>query len=315
VTIRAATPADLDLLLELAARWRLESELPPPPYPEDPPDARRPKLEQMVRDGIVLIAEDGDEPVGYLLAEYGQRGPTTLYVTNVWVESSRRRRGLGRELLRRTAEVAAERGATHLLLDVDSKNVEALSFYYRLGFEDQAKILRAPLGTLTSPPEEAESRGAVHVQTDDADAVERAIAQYLPRISRSVEATVERDRTWTSVRLSSYDPDVARRLARELSERFGVTLQLALEREAVVRFVLHDRGRMVDEYLSVPTYYGALPPGDALALRANPTVVARLTGADPGRVRAAAPTGTSPAELPPARELYDALADVLGVTP
>ena len=57
-----------------------------------------------------------------------------------------------------------------------------------------------------------------------------------------------------------------------------------------MRFVIHDQGRMVDEYLSVPDYFGPLPPGDALALRANPTVVSRLTGAEPSRVRAVART-------------------------
>ena len=53
-----------------------------------------------------------------------------------------------------------------------------------------------------------------------------------------------------------------------------------------MRFRLYERGRMVDEYLSVPTYYGALPKGDELALAANPTLVARLTGADRDDVRA-----------------------------
>ena len=70
---------------------------------------------------------------------------------------------------------------------------------------------------------------------------------------------------------------------------------------------------MVDEYLSVPEYFGPLPPGDALALRANPTVVSRLTGAEPARVRAVARTAAGPSELPPARELYAQIAEVLGL--
>ena len=71
------------------------------------------------------------------------------------------------------------------------------------------------------------------------------------------------------------------RLAKEISERIGgVVVALALELEAVVRFRLYENGRMVDEYLSVPTFYGELPKADELALEANPTLVARLTGAD-----------------------------------
>ena len=74
-----------------------------------------------------------------------------------------------------------------------------------------------------------------------------------------------------------------------------------------------DRGGIVDEYLSVPEFYGPLAPGDVIGLAANPTVLARLTGADPQRVRAAAPTGAAPADLPPAREILAELAETLGL--
>ena len=61
---------------------------------------------------------------------------------------------------------------------------------------------------------------------------------------------------------------------------------------------------MVDQYLSVPNYFGPLPPGDELALRANPTVVSRLTGAEASRVRAVARNADRTGDLPPADELY-----------
>ena len=41
----------------------------------------------------------------------------------------------------------------------------------------------------------------------------------------------------------------------------------------------------------MPEFHGPLPPGDVVALAANPRVIARLTGADPARVRTAARTG------------------------
>ena len=93
----------------------------------------------------------------------------------------------------------------------------------------------------------------------------------------------------------------------------AVVLLLGVEEGQTVRYALFERGRVVDEYLSVPEYHGPLPPGDAIALAANPTVVARLTGADPAAVRAAARTAASPAELPPARELVAALAAAIGL--
>ena len=72
---------------------------------------------------------------------------------------------------------------------------------------------------------------------------------------------------------------------------------------------------MVDEYLSVPSYYGELPKGDELALEANPTLVARLTGAAKDDVRRVARTAASPAGLPPAAELYEQIARLMGVEP
>ena len=72
---------------------------------------------------------------------------------------------------------------------------------------------------------------------------------------------------------------------------------------------------MVDEYLSVPTYYGELPTGDQLALAANPTLVARLTGADRDEVRRVARTAAAPAALPPAPDLYGQIAELMGLEP
>ena len=41
----------------------------------------------------------------------------------------------------------------------------------------------------------------------------------------------------------------------------------------------------------------------------------RLTGADPRRVREVARTAASPDDLPPAQELYEQIATVMGVQP
>jgi hypothetical protein len=92
-----------------------------------------------------------------------------------------------------------------------------------------------------------------------------------------------------------------------------IVIALALEVDQVVRMIALDRGGIVDEYLSVPEFYGALPPGDVIGLAANPTVLARLTGADPAAVRDVARTAPTPGELPPPRELLAAFAAVLGL--
>ena len=312
--IRAATLDDLDLLMSLVQQ--LESELPQLPYPDDPPEVERGKVAGMVADGVALIADADDEAVGYALARFGDQGPTTVYVTDLWVDPAWRGQDIGHELLRRVAREALERGSTHVVLDVHPENRQALAFYDRLGFEESARILHVGIERFLQEREQpAESIGALHVQSDDAPAVERRVVEYLPRLRRGASGHVEPGHAWTTVRIEPFDRDIMRKLGAELSHRFGVTVLLMLEEGAVVHFVIHDRGRMVDEYLSVPEYYGPLPPGNAAALRANPTVVSRLTGALPARIRAATPNADRPGDLPPADELYVQLADALGLQP
>jgi ribosomal protein S18 acetylase RimI-like enzyme len=313
MTIRTATPEDVDLLMSLVER--LESELPPLPYPEDPAEFERAKVERMVSDGVALVAEDDGRPVGYALARYGDHGPTTVYVSDLWVDAVARRRGVGRELLRGVGTAAAARGVSHVVLDADAKNRDAIAFYEHLGFEEGARIFRIALeGLLREEEPKPESVGALHVQPDDVQAVERVVTEFLPRFLRGASGQVDAGRTWTVVRTDPFDLEALRKLGTELSYRFGVTVALTLEEGAIVRWIIHDHGRMVDEYVSVPEYFGALPPGDALALRANPTVVARVTGADAARVRATARTAERPGDLPPAEELYAQLAELLGLT-
>jgi hypothetical protein len=157
----------------------------------------------------------------------------------------------------------------------------------------------------------------VFVQTDDETAIEKAVAQFVPRLGRSAHTAVKPPRNgWIEVEdeLCSRDPKALRRLGQELSYRTGgVVLTLGIEDGALVRYLLLDRGSVADEYASLPEYHGPLPPGDVIALGANPTVVHRLTGADPDRVRAVARTARSAEELPPVHDLYNQLAELLGV--
>lgn len=161
------------------------------------------------------------------------------------------------------------------------------------------------------------SFGSIHVQTGDTALVERAARQFVPRLGRSPGTAVLPVRDgWTAVydALCDRDRKAHRRFAEGLSTRLGsVVVALAVEEGAAVRLLLFDRGRMVDEYLSVPDFHGPLPPGEALSMAINPPLVARLTGADAGAVRAIARTGASPSDLPPAPELIAELGALLGL--
>jgi hypothetical protein len=221
-------------------------------------------------------------------------------------------------LLRACAEVAREQGAETLSLEVLLANEVGRAAWQQLGFKDVWVGMAQPLATLDVRLAQAEDAGdwraTTHVQSDDEVSVERAVGQFLPRLAA---AEVRSNESWMRVTdpVLDRDRDAHGRLAKELSERLGaVTVALALE-GPVVRFRLYERGRMVDEYLSVPTYYGALPKGDELALAANPTLVSRLTGADRDDVKRVARNASSAAELPAAPELYEQIARLMGLEP
>jgi len=288
--IRVATKDDSALILELRAEF--EAEVPAELWDDD--DAN-------YEWTVVLLADD------VAFAAIDRKGDRTWLLDILYVKPEARRKGLGTELLRAAAQHAKEQGAEILALEVQERNAGARRLYERLGFTTYDRLLATPIAGLLATPDPAETVGAVHVQNDDVEKVKRDATKVLRR-----EPEVTAANGWSRV---DAKPDELRNLARELSFMAGVSVALSLEDGAVVRYVLFDRGSMVDEYLSVPEYFGELPPGDVYALGANPTVVARLTNADPARVRAVARTAASPAELPPAKDLYAQIADVLGVQP
>jgi hypothetical protein len=221
------------------------------------------------------------------------------------------------EALRRLVDEARSSGTEQVVVETSH---EAGDAWIRAGFTEQARVLEAPLELVERMlvGGKEPSFGSVQVQTDDLEAVVRAVRQYVPRLPGGSKGSVVAPprNGWTAVydELCDREPEMLRRLARELSDRMGaVVLLIGVEEGAVVRFVFLERGRVMDEYLSVPEYHGPLPPGDVIGLGANPTVVARLTGAEPARVRQTARTAKSVPELPPAPELIAHIAAVLGV--
>ena len=318
MTIRAATEADHDLIREL---WKeFEAELGHEPYQRETWDEAWDDLSETVREGVALIAEENGRALGFIFCVLGDRGRKTAHVTDVYVRPEARRRGIGRALLAGIVEPARAASLDHASLEVLIRNADARRLYDRLGFAPVDMFMVAPLDVFAdrlASDERPRSFGSLHVQTDDETGVERAVTKFMPRVGRTEWTNVARTRDgWVTVTddLCDHDRSAQRRLGAELSERMGVpVVALALEEDAVVRFLLFDRGRMVDEYLSVPSYYGQLNKADELSLAANATLVSRLTGADPGRVRAVARTASSPSELPPARELIEQIADLMNL--
>jgi hypothetical protein len=237
----------------------------------------------------------------------------------VHVRARARRQGVAKALVQSCVQEVKEKGATRVTLDVLSTNTVARNVWSRLGFEEVVVEMATPLDVLEgrlAGMQVGPSRAAIHVQSDDEASIQRAVAGFVPRLESP--QVVGAPSGWTRItdKLFDDDRDAQSRFARDLSDRLGaVVVALALEHAAVVRFRMYETGRMVDEYLSVPTYHGPLSKGDELALEANPTLVARLTGADRDVVKAVMRTAPSPAELPPPEELYEAVARTMGLEP
>lgn len=306
MNVREATPADQEAVLELFRSMDWDR-----PWP-------RPEIEPAhLEDKLVLVAEDDGEVVGFAFGDMTTHGRAHLNVACVRPEN--RRRGVGSALVSEFAARALASGSEHVTLDVDVTNDVGQLVWQRLGFTEYSKRLFARAEALEAragAAEPGESYASIHVQTDDAAAVEAAAAKYLPRFGGG-EARVNGPLNgWVVVYsdLSDRDRQARERLAAELSNATGaVVCTLAVEDGRVVRFVFYERGSVVDEYQSVPEYFEPLPPGDVTALSANPTVVARLTGADRAHIRAVARAASSPDELPPAPELLQQIAEAMGL--
>jgi ribosomal protein S18 acetylase RimI-like enzyme len=313
VTIRRATEADEAVLralweeFEIEVPWTLEE---PESWADEWPDT----LDD-IQGGGVFIAEDADGPVGVARIEAPVRG--RAHIQFVHVRPRGRRQGIAKALLAECVADAKARGARFISLEVLRDNENAIAVWRRLGFTEATYLMAAeiePLEARVLAEFPGEHKASTHVQSDDELSVRRAVDQFIPRLE---SADVSANGSWIRIADSVFDRDgdAHHRFARDLSDRLGaVTVALSLEGE-VVRFRLYERGRMVDEYLSVPSYYGNVSKGDELALAANPTLVARLTGADADDVRRVARNAPSPAELPPAGELYDQLAILMGLEP
>lgn len=315
MTIRQATRDDAATLERL---WRaFEGEVPPPPHGDHDPEQELEEIRGIVDAGLAFVAEHETGAVGFALAR--RTGERTSRLTDLYVAPDARRDGVAAGLVHAVVETLAPQGVEHLDLEVTASNAGARAVYHRWGFGEETVVLVAAVSALRerlAPGRHAESFASLHVQTDSIGDVERAARAFAPRIGSSGTKVIGPRNGWVAVydEVIDRDPTALVRFAREVSSRMGtVVVALSLEVDEVVRMVALERGGIVDEYLSVPEFYGALAPGDVIGMAANPTVLARLTGADPQRVRTAAPTAVSPADLPPAREILAELAAALGL--
>jgi GNAT superfamily N-acetyltransferase len=165
-SIRAATPADIPLILQLIRALATY---------EREPDAVKTTEADLLRDGFdkqpcfeCLIAEsEHGEAAGFALYFYNYstwRGRSGIHLEDLFVLPHFRGQGIGKALLARVAARAAEQGCVRLQWDVLEWNQTAIDFYQGLGaqFLDEWRIMRVnddAIRTLANLAAETEPAG------------------------------------------------------------------------------------------------------------------------------------------------------------
>ena len=96
-----------------------------------------------LRDGFgkqphfgILLAEQGDQTIGYLLYHFGydtDLAAPNLHIQDLCVASEDRGRGVGRALMAAAARLGREAGAAEMVWAVLHQNTAAFAFYEKLG--------------------------------------------------------------------------------------------------------------------------------------------------------------------------------------
>lgn len=99
-------------------------------YPRNPSSL----ADEWLQRSVTLIALDGDVSVGYACILEHSRG-TTAWITDLVVDTSSRRRGIGSALLNAAQDWASERSDRDIFLEMTSKNYPAIRLALKFGFE------------------------------------------------------------------------------------------------------------------------------------------------------------------------------------
>ncbi|BCJ55897.1 N-acetyltransferase [Actinoplanes sp. NBRC 14428] len=136
ITFRHAEPDDLsmvaDLLLEVERFYGAEDFPPREEWVNDIALA----LFSPFPAARTLLAVEADEPLGF--ASYNFLWPAagvsrSLFLKELYVRESHRRRGIGLDLMSRLHAIAIEAGCSRVEWQTDEQNVEAQMFYKKIG--------------------------------------------------------------------------------------------------------------------------------------------------------------------------------------
>ena len=239
----------------------------------------------------------------------------------VYVRPRARRQGVAKALLRQCVRAGARaRRRRRSRSTCCRERGRADASGGALGFEEVGSLMATPLDALERRLAERADRArrapTTHVQTDD-DAVGRARGRAVRAAARGAGRRAATS-GWIRDQRPGLDATATRRAASRASSPTGSARSSSRSRSRrrgrpLPALRARPHGRRVPLGADVTT--ASCSKGDELALAANPTLVARLTGADRDEVRRVARTAASPADLPPAEELYEQIAATMGLEP
>jgi len=139
VTVRDATPADVDALVDMLVEVAGEGRWIGTEAPVDTERRRRMAADVEASDVVLLVAEAGGEPVGQLGLEMARYGVAEL---GMLVAAGWRGRGVGTALLAEAVRRARAAGAHKIALQVWPHNAAAIALYERFGFQREGHLRR-----------------------------------------------------------------------------------------------------------------------------------------------------------------------------
>lgn len=152
MTIRPAVPSDLEFVLTVAERlaafgppdWRSPEEI-----VSRERESLRAHFQEPAAGALVLVAEDGEQPVGFVFLETLHdyfTGDAHGHVGMLAIAAGREGAGAGRALMAASEAWAAQCGFGKLTLNVFEENRRARALYERLDYRPETtryvKILR-----------------------------------------------------------------------------------------------------------------------------------------------------------------------------
>jgi RimJ/RimL family protein N-acetyltransferase len=95
--------------------------------------------EQIKSGYLYFLIQEGAEPIGYLSVE---PRADHLFLSKIYVASSRRGRGYGRKAVQLAETLAKERGLGKIVLTVNKNNVGSIRAYEKIGFRSAGAVVQ-----------------------------------------------------------------------------------------------------------------------------------------------------------------------------